>query len=110
MVYRRVGCTGDEADGYDETIFPVDFRSSGQIIDDELCAKLVRPMRHGVTASVLMDCCHSGTVLDLPYIFTADGDQMKLDNSFNLQAFMGNAEAVACCACLGLMLVSMMDG
>jgi hypothetical protein len=26
--------TGDEEDGYDETLIPVDFKSAGQILDD----------------------------------------------------------------------------
>ena len=64
--------SGDEEDGFDETLIPVDFQRSGQIIDDDLFKELVRPMSTGVLMTCLMDCCHSGTVLDLPYRFTAD--------------------------------------
>jgi hypothetical protein len=51
----------------DETILPTDHKKAGQIVDDELNALLVRPLAQGVTLHALMDCCHSGTVLDLPY-------------------------------------------
>lgn len=69
---------GDEADGYDETIIPVDFRSAGQITDDELFDILVGPLPAGVRLTAVMDCCHSGTVLDLPYEFTASRRNMAL--------------------------------
>ena len=49
--------SGDEEDGYDETLIPVDFRSAGQIVDDNILDMLVKPMRAGVTVTVLMDCC-----------------------------------------------------
>lgn len=64
---------GDEEDGKDETLIPVDFQQTGQIRDDELLEKFIVPMAEDVTVTCLMDCCHSGTVLDLPYMFTADG-------------------------------------
>jgi hypothetical protein len=46
---------------------------------------LVKPMKSGVTATVLMDCCHSGTVLDLPYKFAADSKQMQREEGFNME-------------------------
>lgn len=57
---------GDESDGYDETILPVDYKRAGHIIDDELYA-IVRRVARGARLTVLLDACHSGTGLDLPY-------------------------------------------
>mmetsp|Transcript_19897 Transcript_19897/g.34240 ORF Transcript_19897/g.34240 Transcript_19897/m.34240 type:complete len:334 (-) Transcript_19897:223-1224(-) len=70
---------GDEEDGYDETLIPVDYDKKGQIRDDDLLKILIHPMPKGVTMTCLMDCCHSGTVLDLPYRFTADGDVEEME-------------------------------
>jgi metacaspase-1 len=47
--------SGDEEDGYDETLIPVDFKSAGQIVDDDILRMLVKPMREGVQCTVLMD-------------------------------------------------------
>jgi hypothetical protein len=46
---------------------------------------LVKPMRAGVTTTVLMDCCHSGTVLDLPYKFGADDKKAQREEGFNME-------------------------
>lgn len=64
---------GDEADGYNETIIPVDFQSVGQMEDDELHARLVRPLPMGCRLTALFDSCHSGTALDLPYVYSTSG-------------------------------------
>lgn len=81
---------GDEADGYDETLVPLDFQEAGQIRDDDLLRTLVIPMRKGVFVTCIMDCCHSGTVLDLPYTFKADGEQesMQHDENFDFDPMM----------------------
>lgn len=89
---------GDEEDGYDSTLIPVDFKRAGQIVDDDLCDQLVKAMSPGVLSTSLMDCCHSGTVLDLPYRFTADGDAMVRINRFNFGDVAG--VAVASCFCI----------
>jgi len=65
--------TGEEEDGFDETIMPVDFLTKGQIIDDDLHELMVAPLPAGVRLTVIFDCCHSGTVLDLPYIYSTRG-------------------------------------
>jgi len=89
--------SGDEEDGYDETLIPVDFQSAGQITDDELFTNLVKPMAKGVLMTSLMDCCHSGTVLDLPYRFTADGDVMERVPGFDFDNLLGVAVVACCC-------------
>ena len=71
----------DEADGYDETLIPLDYETSGQIRDDDLLRMLVIPMGAGVFVTSVMDCCHSGTVLDLPYNFKADGEHSSMEES-----------------------------
>lgn len=88
---------GDEADGYDETLIPVDYASAGQIRDDDIFNCLVGPMASGVTMTCLMDCCHSGTVLDLPYKFAADGESenMTLTEGFDFGTLLSLASALA---------------
>ena len=54
--------SGDEDDGYDETLCPVDtnLNSSSMILDDEMEQRLKRLKNRRVT--VIVDACHSGTV------------------------------------------------
>ena len=56
----------------DETILPTDYKTAGQIVDDELNLLLVKPLLPGVTLHTLIDACHSGTALDLPYRIKAN--------------------------------------
>lgn len=64
---------GDEDDGYDETIYPVDHKSAGMIVDDELHEILVRPLPQGCRLTAIFDSCHSGSALDLPYMYDTSG-------------------------------------
>jgi hypothetical protein len=92
--------SGDEADGYDETLIPLDFKNSGQILDDDIYKRLVTQMPANVTVVVLMDSCHSGTALDLPYEINATQSKMTLNQGFNMGLLDNNAAIVAgCCLC-----------
>ncbi|KAJ6628363.1 peptidase C14, caspase domain-containing protein [Mycena sp. CBHHK59/15] len=64
---------GDEVDGYDEVIFPVDHRTHGHIVDDEMHAIMVKSLPTGCRLTAVFDSCHSGTALDLPYIYSSTG-------------------------------------
>ncbi len=64
---------GDEPDGYDEVIYPLDFRTTGHIVDDELHRIMVMPLQAGVRLTAIFDSCHSGTALDLPYVYSTHG-------------------------------------
>jgi len=59
--------SGQEVDGQDETIIPIDYEKAGQIVDDDLHEILVAGLPKGVRLTAIMDCCHSGSVFDLPY-------------------------------------------
>ncbi|ERN14650.1 metacaspase-1 isoform X1 [Amborella trichopoda] len=60
--------SGDEIDGYDETLCPLDYETVGMIVDDEINETIVRPLPEGVKLHAIVDACHSGTVLDLPFL------------------------------------------
>ncbi|KDQ30223.1 hypothetical protein PLEOSDRAFT_1101227 [Pleurotus ostreatus PC15] len=83
---------GDEIDGFDEVIFPMDHKEKGHVTDDftDTLARLgcsymyhvllppkVKPLPRNCRLTALFDCCHSGTALDLPYIYRTNGRVKK---------------------------------
>ncbi|KAF9114295.1 Ca(2+)-dependent cysteine protease [Mortierella sp. GBA39] len=64
---------GDETDGFDSCICPLDYAKNGVITDDELHTILVKALPPGVRLTVVFDCCHSGSALDLPYLYASTG-------------------------------------
>jgi len=71
---------GDEEDGMDETLIPVDHQTAGIIVDDEVHDVLVRGLPKGVRLTAIMDCCHSESMLDLPYTYNISGDLVITEN------------------------------
>ncbi|KAF8259231.1 caspase domain-containing protein [Lactarius quietus] len=86
---------GDEVDGWDEgntlhsvliffpglkktkVIFPVDYKTTGIITDDELHKALVEPLPPGCRLTGVFDSCHSASILeDLPFEYHSNG-QLK---------------------------------
>jgi len=64
---------GDEDDGFDEVIYPLDFKTAGHIVDDDLHEIMVRNLPAGCRLTAIFDSCHSGSCLDLPYIYSTEG-------------------------------------
>jgi len=64
---------GDEVDGSDETICPVDYKDAGEIVDDEMNALLVQQLPQGARLTAIFDSCHSATALDLPFVYDTYG-------------------------------------
>ncbi|KAL6299525.1 caspase domain-containing protein [Sparassis latifolia] len=64
---------GDEQDGYNDVIYPVDFQENGPLVDNMLHDILVKPLPPGCRLTTIFDSCHSGTALDLPYIYNHYG-------------------------------------
>ncbi|KAA8539733.1 hypothetical protein F0562_026425 [Nyssa sinensis] len=64
--------SGDEVDGYDETLCPLDFETQGMIVDNEINETIVKPLPRGVKLHAIIDACHSGTILDLPFLCRMD--------------------------------------
>ncbi|KAI9219985.1 peptidase C14, caspase domain-containing protein [Blastocladiella britannica] len=69
---------GDEADGMDEALCPLDYEEAGLIVDDDVHAILADSLPAGAKLLALLDCCHSGTIVDLPYLYCTESDSLKV--------------------------------
>ena len=61
---------GDEATGFDQALLPCDYLENGEIIDDEIFCFLLLSLPKGCTLTAVVDCCHSGTIFDLPFEYS----------------------------------------
>ena len=78
---QRFDFGGDETDNYDECIIPLDYFKDRSIIrDDEIVSRLIERLNPNTNLISVFDCCHSGTILDLPYSFER-GNLLFRDNN-----------------------------
>ncbi|KAI4201122.1 MAG: hypothetical protein LQ350_003436 [Teloschistes chrysophthalmus] len=73
---------GDRASGFDDTIVPVDYQTHGQLDSDTLHRHLVSKLHPTSTLFVVFDCCHSGSAIELPFVYRpdAEGNVNLMDN------------------------------
>lgn len=78
--------SGDERDEKDEVFVSLDLKG---IVDDEM-ATILKAIPKGVNVFILMDCCHSGTIVDLPYsIYQGRGYNIaNSNNHFDANIYM----------------------
>jgi metacaspase-1 len=70
--------SGDELDGWDETILPADYPVSGPIVDDDIHKIMVRGLCQGAHLTAVVDACSSGTIMDLPFVHGPLGGELGL--------------------------------
>ncbi|CAK9163134.1 unnamed protein product [Ilex paraguariensis] len=98
---RQPDFKDDELDGFDETICPVDFLKEGMILDNEINELIIRPLKPDAKLHAIIDACHSGTVLDLPFVYNKERKGWD-DNSPPSGVFKGTSGglAISFSACL----------
>jgi hypothetical protein len=88
--------SGDEVDGKDEELVPIDYEVSGDIVDDYINKILVSKVPKGVNLVCIIDACHSNTILDLKY--TLDS---SLKNGYKIEGknleTLGNIICISGC-------------
>lgn len=82
---------GDEKDGKDECLVTCD---NYAIVDDELRVKLVNRIPKSSKLFCLMDCCHSGTMLDLRYKYAINKNLLMKENNYQTDS---NVLAISGC-------------
>ncbi|CAE8652612.1 unnamed protein product, partial [Polarella glacialis] len=84
---------GYEDTGMNQTILPVDFQHAGMLTDDQVSEIIVKPLPPGTRLTALLDCCHSGTCLDLPFKLSKSQGWREETNPFHspgdVQMFSG---------------------
>jgi len=86
---------GDETDGQDEVICPVDFETKGFIPDDWFRNQFLKKLNQNTKVRILMDCCHSGTIMDLKYKF--DINNKYIENNDKLYQLDCDVQALSGC-------------
>jgi len=84
-----------ERDGVNEAIQPLDYMTHGNIMDKVLRRELVDALPKGATLYAVMDCCHSGDILDMRYVY--DEFTGKLESDSEIRQSQGDAILISGC-------------
>ncbi len=70
---------GDEIDGRDECIVPLDYETNGFITDDIIC-DIIHEFNPKTKIILFFDCCHAGTICDLTYHYIKEHKKIIENN------------------------------
>mgnify|MGYP001169157932 CR=1 FL=1 len=70
----------DEDDGRDECLVPLDHEKNG-LIDDDTMNSILTLFHPSVNLVFIIDACHSGTILDLPYRYLTGSERSVKENA-----------------------------
>ncbi|KAH8983984.1 caspase domain-containing protein [Lactarius hatsudake] len=100
---------GDEPDGLDECMCAMDYMGDPQsssspttpgiIADEDVHDIMVRPLPSGCRLTAVLDCCHSGTLLDLPLNYDSRGVPKPRNMNANVHQRSSDADVVCLSAC-----------
>ncbi|KAI5117069.1 hypothetical protein M0805_008815 [Coniferiporia weirii] len=85
---------GDEDDEMDEVLFTCDGK---MLVDDELHETIVEPLPAGCRLTALLDCCSSGTGLDLPFNAVSPKQSTFQNRTFMRRHSDGDVVLLAAC-------------
>ena len=60
---------GDESDGKDECLIPVDYKTKGVLRDDEIATVLKKNLAPDASLVAVVDACHSGTMFEFDHVY-----------------------------------------
>jgi hypothetical protein len=87
----------DELDGRDECLVPCDYIKAGFILDDDIYSLLCARVPRGVNLFCILDCCHSGTGMDLIYNYISLGTRDSLQIGSRRSVLPGNIIMLSGC-------------
>lgn len=96
---QRPNMNDREKDGRDEALVPCDMDVSGILVDDEIYELLVKPLPAGVRLTVMLDCCHSGSGLDLPYCWNPYMEGEKGEWQLDKGGYYSDADVICLSGC-----------
>ena len=89
---------GDESSGLDGCLFPMNGKETEIITDDEIRTHLINKIPSGSKCFIIVDACHSGTMVDMRYKWEGDAfGNVRYSEDKKYEKTMGNVIFLSGC-------------